>query len=57
MRNVFIICSFLYIAAGYAAAVLIPVYITPGYYWWSVFFMINNMIASQSFTTRMNTFV
>lgn len=37
-----------------AAAVLIPIYITPGYYWWTAFFIIMVMGDGVMIGKRMN---
>jgi len=37
-----------------AAAVLIPVYVTPGYYWWTAFFVFLVAIDGYALGLRMN---
>ena len=36
-------------------AVLIPVYITPGYYWWTIFLLLVMVCDSINFTKRLNS--
>lgn len=37
-----------------AAAVLIPVYVTPGVYWWTAFFVLTALTDGYELAKRMN---
>lgn len=54
MKVAYIIMSEISALALLAGAVLIPVYITPGYYWWSALFLLIFLVMGSSYADRLD---
>jgi hypothetical protein len=55
VKVTYIICSLIFDLVLIGLAVASPIWITPGYYWWTGFSIIIMMANSSSFTQRLNT--
>ena len=54
LKITYVICYFIFQLVLLIGAVLIPVYITPGYYWWTAYFIIGSLINAHYFGERMD---
>lgn len=54
MKITYLIALFLEQMILLSGAVLIPIYITPGYYWWSAFALIVYFVTANAANSRLN---
>ena len=55
VRAIYIICDLIGSFVLLGLAIVTPIYVTPGYYWWTVFCLLCLMSESISFANRLNT--
>lgn len=54
MKIAYIVCTLIFQIFLLTGMVLIPVYITPGYYWWTALFFVVLIISSETASDRIN---
>lgn len=54
MRKLYLTYVFIFQLILLAGAVLIPIYLTPGYYWWTAFFLMLLVATSANVSKRID---
>ena len=54
MRKLYLTYAFIFELILLAGAVLTPIYLTPGYYWWTAFFLMLFVATSESVGKRID---
>lgn len=55
VKSTYIVCCLVFMLAMITLAVAAPVWITPGYYWWTAFGIFGAVSQSNSFVKRLNS--
>lgn len=55
MKSTYLICSLILEIVLLGLAVFAPIYITPGYYWWTAFAIFLMVVNAMGFSDRLDT--
>ena len=55
VKAIYILCNFFFCLALLALAVASPVWITPGYYWWTAFGILMLFLQGSCYNKRLNS--